>query len=195
MNLATNAFAGKVVVVTGGTSGLGLAAVQYFAEHGAKVHAIGLACAAVDFSAYPQVEACELDVTDQAAMDAFFDGLKSLHFLITAAGITLGSCELEPDNFRKVIEVDLMAVHYSVHKGAAVIARSGGGAVVNFASMAMAFAGPSTPGYVASKGAIVTLPGSRPRNGWGRACGSTRWRRAGSTVRSCVHCPRLSWRG
>lgn len=157
MNLAANAFAGKVAVVTGGTSGLGLATVHYFAERGTRVHAIGLGCAAVDFSTCPQVEAHELDVTDQAAMDAFFDDLESLHFLITAAGITLGSRELEPDNFRKVIEVDLMAVHYSVHKGAAVIARSGGGAVVNFASMAMAFAGPSTPGYVASKGAIVTL--------------------------------------
>ena len=157
MNLDTDAFKGKVAVITGGTSGLGLAAAEYFADHGAQVYALGLKTEAVHFADHLAIEICELDVTNYPAVDCFFDSLPRLDFLITAAGITLGARELEPEGFRKVIEVDLMAVHYSVLKGAAVIARSGGGAVVNFASMAMSFAGPNTPGYVASKGAIVTL--------------------------------------
>jgi NAD(P)-dependent dehydrogenase (short-subunit alcohol dehydrogenase family) len=157
MNLSLNAFSGKVVVVTGGTSGLGFATACYFAEHGAKVYALGLDSDKASFPSGLPITSIELDVTDQATVDDFFASLQTLHFLITAAGITLGAKELQPENFSKVIDVNLMAVHYCVHKGAPVIASSGGGAVVNFASMAMAFAGPSTPGYVASKGAIVTL--------------------------------------
>lgn len=157
MNLNADAFKGKIAVITGGTSGLGLATAEHFASHGARVYALGLQTEAARFASHLSIETCEIDVTDYPAVDRFFDVLPRLDFLITAAGITLGAKELEPEGFRKVIEVDLMAVHYSVLKGAAVIARGGGGAVVNFASMAMAFAGPNTPGYVASKGAIVTL--------------------------------------
>ena len=111
MDLATTFdVSGKVVVVTGGASGIGLAIAEVMAEHRARVmmldkspHEAGrqaerLRAAGGDVSFLP------LDVTDRAAVDHGFDDtvkqLGGIDVLFANAGIDPGSSVLAPDGSR-----------------------------------------------------------------------------------------------
>jgi NAD(P)-dependent dehydrogenase (short-subunit alcohol dehydrogenase family) len=158
MDLKPDTFAGKVAVVSGGTSGLGAATAQLFAELGADVHALGLGADKISFPAELNIKVQEMDVTDDAAVKAFFDTLDRLDVLIPAAGVTLGGeREGKPDGFRKVIDINLNAVQLFAYLGAPIMAKNGGGSIVNFASMLSTFGSSDGPAYAASKGAIVQL--------------------------------------
>ncbi len=73
--------AGKVAVVTGGTSGLGAATAGYLARLGARVYALGLGAETPDFDSELQIEVRELDVTDDRQLTDFFAGLDRLDVL------------------------------------------------------------------------------------------------------------------
>ncbi|MGW0037851.1 SDR family NAD(P)-dependent oxidoreductase [Gordonia sp. NPDC003376] len=146
--------AGKVAVVTGGTSGIGLGTATLLAERGAQVHAVGLAAEQV--SPIDGVTVTELDVTDAGDVTAFFGGLDRLDILVPAAGISLGAEEHEPAGFAQVIDVNLLAVHRCC-AAAQDLLFAGGGAIVLVASMYATFGSAVSPAYAASKGAIVQL--------------------------------------
>src|SRR5664279_5368170 len=98
-------FAGKTALVTGGTSGLGLATARLLAKLGADVYAVGLGASAADPT--ERVRFRELDVTDDAELSRFFDGLDRLDFVVPAAGISLGPQELEWGAFQRVVSIQL----------------------------------------------------------------------------------------
>src|SRR5690242_12764843 len=86
----------KVVLVTGGASGIGRAAVEAFAREGARVTALDrnpdtLAALAADVAG---VQTRELDVTSAAAVDATVDAIVAEHgrldVAVNNAGITGG---------------------------------------------------------------------------------------------------------
>ena len=62
------AFVGKVAVVIEGTSDIDAAAARFFADRGAKVHALGLGAASAGFDEASGVVPIELDVTDDTAL-------------------------------------------------------------------------------------------------------------------------------
>ena len=157
MMFKPDTFAGKVAVVSGGTSGLGAATAQLLAELGAKVYAVGLDADKVSFPETLDIEVHELDVTDDAAVEQFFAPIERLDVLVPAAGITMGPNENEPAGFRKVIDINLNAVQLFATLAAPIMARSGGGSIVNFASMLSYFGSDAGPAYAASKGGIVQL--------------------------------------
>ena len=103
-------FALKVVVVTGGTSGIGEACAREFAAEGAEVYALGLNAKASPLSANPSVRVVEMDVTDDKALSNFFAGLNRVDYMVPAAGISVADKEHEPDIFDKVMAVNLTAV-------------------------------------------------------------------------------------
>ncbi|MEQ1736739.1 MAG: SDR family oxidoreductase [Rhodoglobus sp.] len=149
-------FAGRVAVVTGGTSGLGAGTAQYLAELGARVYAVGLGAADITFPDRLGIQVRELDVTDGDGLAALYAELDRLDILVPAAGISLGDRELEWDSFNRVVGVQLLAVYRTIELARSLLAASGG-SIVTIASMYSYFGGGRIAAYSASKGGVVQL--------------------------------------
>lgn len=153
-------FAGRRVLVSGGTTGIGLSIARGFRDLGAEVTATG--------STEPKLEAARadpanaairferLDVRDRAAIDSFVGALPSLDVLVNTAGIARPEAEFEEETYLEVIDVNLnsamrlsMAAHPHLKKSK--------GAIVNTASMLSYLADESVPAYGASKTGIMGL--------------------------------------
>lgn len=153
--------AGRTALVTGGTSGIGAAAVAALLGAGARVHATGVsddevARAAAD----PRLSGAgfsRLDVRDRAAVDALIASLDRLDILVNCAGIIRRGEELDPDVFDQVVDINLGGAMRTSAAARPLLARSGNGAIVNIASMLSIFGGGLVPGYAASKGGISQL--------------------------------------
>lgn len=154
--LAPDLFAGKVVLVTGGTSGIGLATAETFARLGARVVAIGLGADRAEVAPDVEIELHGVDVTDDAALRAVIESLDRLDVLVPAAGISLGDRELEWESFNRVLAIQLGAV-YRVAELSRSLLRASGGSLITIASMFAFFGGGTRAAYSASKGGIVQL--------------------------------------
>jgi NAD(P)-dependent dehydrogenase (short-subunit alcohol dehydrogenase family) len=161
---------GKVAIVTGGGSGIGRAAAVAFAAEGATVvvgdvdRDGGAATVETIASAGGTARFVETDVTDPdqvAAMVAVAaDDLGRLDIAFNNAG-TSGTfaniAEADVEDWRRVIDLNLVSVFLCMRAELPVMQRNGGGAIVNTSSGAglMGFAGLSA--YVASKHGVIGL--------------------------------------
>src|SRR6478609_8926363 len=106
-------FAGKRVLVSGASSGIGLAMAQGFARLGAEVVATGTSEKKLDAAradaANKGIRFAVLDVRDRKAIDAFVGALPGLDVLINAAGIVKPETEFEEAGFLEVMDVNLNA--------------------------------------------------------------------------------------
>lgn len=148
-------FAGKVALVTGGTSGLGAATARVLARLGAEVYAVGLSADDALFDD-PGIHVENLDVTDDAALNDLFGRLERLDILVPAAGISMGPRELEWEAFQRVVSIQLLAVYRTIQLAHPLLARTRG-SVVTIASMYAYFGGGTIAAYSASKGGVVQL--------------------------------------
>ena len=151
-------FAGKSVLVTGGTSGIGAAVAEAFRQAGATVMATGAFRHEID--ALPPAAAQQsrvLDVRDPAAIAALFSELATLDILVNCAGIIRRGEEHDPEVFAEVIDINLTGTMRMCSAARPLLAASGRGAIVNLASMLSIFGGGLVPGYSASKGGIAQL--------------------------------------
>lgn len=146
---------GKVVVVTGGTSGIGEACARYFADRGASVHAWGLRSDQSTLATHENVTLLELDVTDEGSLASAVKGLHHIDYVIPAAGVSLAPREHEPGVFDRVVAINLSAVMRTCTFAKERMTE--GGAFVLIASMYSTFGSSERPAYAASKGAIVQL--------------------------------------
>lgn len=157
---APNAFAGRNVLVTGGTSGIGLGAALAFRNLGASVTATGATTAECDAARSQDDNAgiafAPLDVRDAPAIDALIASAAGLDIVVNAAGIIRRDLEHEPDVFAEVIAVNLTGT-MRVCAAARPKLIASRGCVVNVASMLTFFGGPRVPAYTASKGGIGQL--------------------------------------
>ncbi len=149
-------FENKIAVVTGGTSGIGQAVAVAFAERGAKVWALGLQAAKAVFPTGLDIEAVEMDVTDKAAVDAFFTKVDRIDTLFNGAGMGSVS-EHELDTYKKVLEVNLTSVFYISEVAAKALAKSDNPSIINVSSLYAQFGSGIAPAYSCSKGAIDQL--------------------------------------
>lgn len=156
--------AGKVVVVTGGASGIGLALARAFEGEGAElvladVEAGPLESAAAELGALAVV----CDVRDPAAVDALaeaaFDRYGAAHVVCNNAGVVAGgrSWEVSADRFRWVVEVNLLGVANGIRSFVPRMIEQGEGHVVNTASAAGLITGPGMSSYFATKHGVVAL--------------------------------------
>ena len=142
---------GKVAIVTGGASGIGAAIVERFRAEGA-------AAVVLDLSEAADVRC---DVTDQAAVEAAFDGVVAEHgrldILVNSAGIAhVGTvASTTDDDLDRVYAVNVKGVYHCLR--AAVRVMQPGSAILNLASIASVVGIPDRFAYSMSKGAVLTM--------------------------------------
>ena len=156
MIFQSDLFAGKVALVTGGTSGIGAGVVTALEQSGAMVIAAGVNSTHHSLPASQMIEIRELDVRDNAAVVALLDAMPKLDLLVNCAGIISRIKEHEVETFENVIDINLTGTMRCCRAAREKLA-AGQGSIVNMASMLSFFGGGLVPGYSASKGGIMQL--------------------------------------
>lgn len=150
-------FENKVVLVSGGSSGIGFAIARAFQSAGARVTVTGLTEAELGPAREAGLVAVALDVADLGACRRLVEGFASLDVLVNCAGmIRRANAEHDPDTFAQVIDVNLNGTQRLCALARPLLAKTRG-AIVNTASMRSFTGAAITPAYAASKGAVMQL--------------------------------------
>ena len=151
-------FAGKHVLVTGGTSGIGLAIASAFLAEGAIVTATGVSLEEVAQAARsaPGLRTALLDVRNGAEIESLIASLPSLSHVVNCAGVIRRGAEHDPEVFADVIDINLTGTMRICAAARAKLTEAKG-TIVNTASVLSFFGGGLVPGYAASKGGIAQL--------------------------------------
>ena len=161
---------GKTAVVTGGTSGIGLATAKAFLEKGAKVVIAGRneergAKALEELKAVsPDVVFHKTDTSDPAQVKGLIDfAVKtygSVDIMYNNAGIAnfLPVDQMSDEDFNKLISINLTGVFYGIKYAALQMEKQGhGGAIVSTSSIEGTIGDPNLPSYNAAKGGVNLL--------------------------------------
>jgi NAD(P)-dependent dehydrogenase (short-subunit alcohol dehydrogenase family) len=156
---------GRVAIVTGAARGIGAAIARAFDDRGASV-------AICDVAGNPEQVASGLrnsigvvcDVSSEDDVDALIKRTLGefgrLDIVVNNAGIDGAFnplAESAPDTFDQVIAVNLRGVYLVMRKSIPALISSGGGSVINIASVAAVVAFAGTSAYTASKAGVVGL--------------------------------------
>ncbi len=160
----------KVVVVTGAAGGIGRAIAQRFASQGAKVVVNDIdANAAADVvtsitDAGGTAMVALADVSNGDAVASMFDAVISeydtVDVLVNNAGLVspmLHFFEADEAWWRKIIDVNLTGHFLCSHKAARIMAKAGGGNIINMSSGGATRAHRAFTAYDATKGGIEAL--------------------------------------
>ena len=158
---------GKVAVITGGCSGIGLATVRRFLEEGAKVVVGDLDDArGAELESELGLTYVHTDVTSKEQVDALFATAKSTYGSVDIAFNNAGISPPEDDSildtdldaWRKVQEVNLTSVYLCCKAALPYMIDQGKGSIINTASfVAVMGAATSQISYSASKGGVLSM--------------------------------------
>ena len=161
---------GRVALVTGASSGLGVRFAEVLAANGAKVVLVARRADRLDTvkqkieAAGGQAIAAEADVLDRAAMMRAFDEAETafgtVTILVNNAGVAHANraVELPAEEWRRVLGTNLDAVFFWAQEAARrMLAAKQGGAIVNIASVLGFGVSKGTAAYAVAKAGIVQL--------------------------------------
>ncbi len=157
----------RVAVITGGAKGIGRAAAERMLRSGATValwdlDAVRMQETVAVLSDIGPVIATVVELTDQrsvqAAADTTLAQLGQIDILVNNAGITGGnapSWEIDPDVWRRVLEVNLTGTFLTCRAIVPHMISRGYGRIVNVASIAGKEGNPNAAHYSASKAGLI----------------------------------------
>jgi 2-keto-3-deoxy-L-fuconate dehydrogenase len=166
---------GKVAIITGAGSGIGQAIALKFAANGASIHVIDLnasaaaeTCnqiAAAGSTAIPH----QCDVTNHSEVTATFEELtrhRRINILVNNAGIShIGTVEsTTPHDFDRIMQVNIKGYYNCMRGIVGHMKNSGGGIILNLASIAGSSGLPDRFAYSTSKGAVIAMTYSVARD-------------------------------
>ena len=159
----------RVAIITGGARGIGYAAAERMLQSGAivvlwDVDREAATQAVASLSLFGTVSADHVELTDEHSVAAATEAVIARHgkidILVNNAGITGGNAktwELEPDVWRRVIEVNLVGPYLTCRCVVPEMLKNGYGRIVNIASIAGKEGNPNASHYSASKAGVIAL--------------------------------------
>lgn len=165
----TRSFAGKVILVTGGTGGLGRAVTLAFLHEGASVIATYIKKDEADalrdaVGPHAHLELLPLDATDEAACRSLVDGITARHGRLDTLVNTIGGFaggqplwETEPRIYQLMLTLNLTAGYHLARTVVPAMLRQKSGVIVNIASKAAVDHAGGVAAYAASKAATLAL--------------------------------------
>ena len=161
---------GKVVYISGGTTGIGAQVVEHFAAQGARVGFIGrneaAAAAVIDDCAkngWPAPMFQRVDVTDIAALRASIEAtagaLGPINVLVNNAANDQRHTmeEVTPEYWDERMHVNLRHQFFAIQAVAGGMRAAGGGSIINLGSISWMLKVPDMPAYTTAKAAIQGL--------------------------------------
>jgi 3-oxoacyl-[acyl-carrier protein] reductase len=160
---------GRVALVTGAGSGIGRTTAEVLAAAGATVVCADINLAGAQESARNILaaggvaEAAELNVAQRGATDGLVQGIVASHghldVMCNIAGIMIDSSiiELDPDEFDRILSVNLKGVLYGCQAAGKVMVEQRAGSIINMASAAVLAPSPGIGPYAICKAGVAQL--------------------------------------
>jgi NAD(P)-dependent dehydrogenase (short-subunit alcohol dehydrogenase family) len=156
---------GKIAVITGAGSGMGRASCKVFVREGAKIVAADISGGEKDTASQlgANVLPVHCDVTQEADVEAMIrtavEEFGRVDAVLNVAGIAGAAmlADVTMEHYDRFMEVDLRGVFLGTKHGIRAMIKTGGGAIVNWSSLAGLGASPATSVYSAAKAGVISF--------------------------------------